>query len=124
MVAVVATSVGAVLSPASVDVRPSPSAGTPANAQPEQRPQAPLAEKASRQPTEQDVQKAVEQANRELAGMNRTIGFGYEERLGQIYVQVRDARTGEVVKEIPPKEFIEHQVAMREMLGLLLDRKA
>ncbi len=76
------------------------------------------------QPGEKEIRKAVRQANIDFAGANQKIGFTYEEKLGQIFVQVLDKHTGKVIKEIPPKEFIRHQVAMREFLGMLLDRKA
>ncbi len=76
------------------------------------------------QPSEKEIRKAVRQANVDFAGANQRIGFTYEEKLGQIFVQVLDKHTGKVIKEIPPKEFIRHQVAMREFLGMLLDRKA
>lgn len=72
---------------------------------------------------EEEVRKAVEQANATFTTLNQKIGFGYEKRLNQIYVQVLDRETGEVVKEIPPKEFIEHRAAMREMIGLILDKQ-
>jgi len=80
--------------------------------------------KSGGQPGAQEVRKAVRQANIDFAGANQKIGFTYEEKLGQLFVQVLDKHTGKVIKEIPPKEFIRHQVAMREFLGLLLDRKA
>ncbi|EAU55673.1 flagellar protein FlaG [Mariprofundus ferrooxydans] len=71
-----------------------------------------------------DVQQAVQQANASLPGSNEAISFGYEEKLGQLYVQVTDKHSGAVIREIPSKEFIQHSVFMREMIGLLLDRKA
>ena len=79
-----------------------------------------------REVTSQEVQKAVEQANREIANtrMSEVIGFGYEEKLNQIYVMVKDAKSGEVIREIPSKEFIQHKLAMVEMIGLILDKEA
>ncbi|MDX8391197.1 MAG: flagellar protein FlaG [Mariprofundaceae bacterium] len=74
--------------------------------------------------SENSVQQAVAQANIEIAGGNEKVGFGYEKRLGQLYVQVLDKDTGEVIKEIPPKSFIEHQAFMKELAGILLDRNA
>ena len=71
-----------------------------------------------------DVQKAVHQANMALPGSNEAIAFGYEEKLGQLYVQVTDKKSGEVIREIPSKEFLQHRVFMREMIGLLLDKQA
>jgi len=74
--------------------------------------------------SEKSILQAVTQANIEIAGGNEKVGFGYEKRLGQLYVQVLDKDTGEVIKEIPPKSFIEHQAFMKELAGILLDRNA
>jgi len=72
----------------------------------------------------QDVQKAIQQANASFSRSNESIAFGYEEKLGQLFVTVTDKQSGEVVREIPSKEFIEHKIFMKEMVGLLLDRQA
>jgi len=76
--------------------------------------------------SEREVRQAVEQANRELEniGPSETIGFGYVEKLNQIYVQIKDSKSGEVIHEIPSKDFIKYKLAMQEMIGLILDKKA
>jgi len=74
--------------------------------------------------SEESVRHAVQQANIEFTGSNQKVGFGYEARLGQLYVQVLDKETGSVVKEIPSRDFIEHQAFMKELAGLILDRNA
>ncbi|MFQ5356030.1 MAG: flagellar protein FlaG [Mariprofundaceae bacterium] len=77
--------------------------------------------KASRK----DVQEVVQQANSQLSQSSRErVSFSYEERLNRLYVQVRDNTTGEVVKEIPPRQVIEHMAAVSEMIGLILDKNA
>ncbi|MDX8389700.1 MAG: flagellar protein FlaG [Mariprofundaceae bacterium] len=79
-----------------------------------------------KQPSEQEVQKAVEQATQEIAslGSSETIGFSYEKKLNLLFVQIKDLDSGEVVREVPSKDFIKHQIAVREMIGLILDKKA
>jgi len=72
----------------------------------------------------QDVQKAVQQANAQLSGSNESITFGYEEKLGQLVVQVTDKATGAVIRQLPSKEFVQHQIFMRELIGLFLDKQA
>jgi len=72
----------------------------------------------------QDVQRAVQHANAQLAGSNENISFGYEEQLGQLVVQVTDKTSGAVIRQLPSKDFINHQIYMREMIGLFLDKKA
>jgi len=77
-----------------------------------------------RKVSEQEIRQQVAKANVEIAGSNENISFGYAEKLGQLFVQVTDAKSGEVIREIPSKDFIQHRLAMREMIGLLLDKKA
>lgn len=79
---------------------------------------------AERQVSSEELRRAVDEANREMASSNEAISFGYEEKLGMLYVQVTDSNSGEVVREIPSKDFIAHRVAMREMIGMLLDKQA
>jgi len=76
--------------------------------------------------TEKRVQEAINQANQMLAaaGSNETISFAYEEKLNQLYVKIIDQESGAVVREIPSKDFIRQQIALREMIGLILDKKA
>ena len=68
------------------------------------------------------LEKAVSAANFEFSGSNEGVAFTYNEKLNQLYVQVVDQKSGQVIREIPPKEFIEHQAAMRERIGLLLSK--
>jgi len=76
--------------------------------------------------TEKSVQQAVNQANQMLAasGSNETISFSYESKLNQLCVKIIDKNSGKIVREIPSKDFIRHQIALREMIGLILDKKA
>jgi len=75
------------------------------------------------QTTTQDIQKAIQQANQVLSRSSESIAFGYEEKLGQLFVTVTDKNSGEVIREIPSKDFIQHKVFMKEMVGLLLDKQ-
>jgi len=71
------------------------------------------------------VKSAVHQVNQtlQMQGSDRSVSFGYEEKLGQMFVQIHDARTGSVVGEFPSKGQRALQIAMNEMVGLILDKK-
>ncbi|RLL54397.1 flagellar protein FlaG [Mariprofundus sp. EBB-1] len=71
----------------------------------------------------QDLQKAIQQANVSSGSSGESIAFGYEEKLGQLFVTVTDKHSGEVIREIPSKDFIQHKIFMKEMVGLLLDKQ-
>ena len=72
--------------------------------------------------SEQELKQAIQQINQSFAGSNEAVSFTYEEKLGQLFVQITDNQSGEVIREVPSKEFIQHQVAMKELVGLLLDK--
>ena len=81
---------------------------------------------ASQKPISDSAMKdAVKQANQMLqqSGAAGSISFGYEEKLGQMYVQIHDNVTGAVVREFPSKDVRAAQIAMREMIGLILDKQ-
>ena len=72
--------------------------------------------------SEKDVQQAISQVTSNIGKSNESIGFSYEEKLGQLFVLVTDNKSGEVIREVPSKDFIKHKLAMQEMIGLLLDK--
>jgi flagellar protein FlaG len=66
----------------------------------------------------------LDKINQQLADSNRSIRFNYDKSVNQLTVQVVDSATGEVVRQIPSRAMIAHEVAMRQYIGLLLNRKA
>lgn len=73
--------------------------------------------------TEEGLKQAVAQANIEIASSNESVSFNFEAKLGLLFVTVTDSDSGQIIREIPSKDFIAHRVAMREMIGLLLDKQ-
>ncbi|MDQ7001090.1 MAG: flagellar protein FlaG [Ghiorsea sp.] len=74
--------------------------------------------------SEQELKQVIQQVSQSFAGSNEAVSFTYEEKLGQLFVQITDSTSGKVIREVPSKEFIQHQVAMKELIGLLLDKQA
>jgi len=75
--------------------------------------------------TEQAVKQVVQEGNQALKaqGINHLVSFGYEAKLGELFVQIRDGVTGSVVGEFPSKDVRASRIAMREMIGLILDKQ-
>lgn len=60
----------------------------------------------------------------ELLKFNRTtLRFNKHEDLGRMYVQIVSQDTDEVVKEIPPEQFLDMVASMLEHAGLLIDKR-
>jgi flagellar protein FlaG len=68
-----------------------------------------------------EVERLVDEADRGLKVLNERLGFQVHEDSGQLFVQVVDRETGEVIRESPPEEFLDLVVRMKEMVGVFLD---
>lgn len=72
------------------------------------------------------VEKAkqmTDSMNTFLESANTQLRFKFHEKLNEYYVTIVDSKTDEVVREIPSKKLMDIHAAMREFVGLLIDRK-
>jgi len=91
----------------------------------------PVAEKAqpqadSEQQQELPADKArqlTESMNTFLGSANTQLRFKFHDKLNEYYVTIVDSKTDEVIREIPSKKLMDIHAAMREFVGLLVDRK-
>lgn len=67
--------------------------------------------------------KMVGDMNTFLASADSQLKFKYHEELNEYYVTIIDMTTDEVIREIPSKKLMDIHAAMREFVGLLVDRK-
>lgn len=73
--------------------------------------------------TKDDLQKKVDGINKFLKSSNTNLKFNLHEELKEYYVTIIDEETKEVVKEVPPKKLLDIYAAMKEALGLFIDKK-
>ncbi|MCM2675693.1 flagellar protein FlaG [Alkalicoccobacillus plakortidis] len=70
-----------------------------------------------------DVENQIESMNDLLSTTPTSIKFNMHKDLDRIYVQVVDLQTKEVVKEIPPEEFLDMVASMLKNAGLIVDER-
>ena len=58
-----------------------------------------------------------------LMSADSKLKFEYHEELNEYYVTIINTETDEVIREIPSKKLMDIHAAMREFVGLLVDRK-
>ncbi|MFC4618561.1 flagellar protein FlaG [Camelliibacillus cellulosilyticus] len=73
--------------------------------------------------TKVDLEKAVDVVNQLMLPHHTDLHFVLHEKLNRYYVQVIDSTTDQVVREIPPKKFLDAQAAMLDLFGFLVDEK-
>jgi len=76
-----------------------------------------------RKTTEEAMRKAVNIMNQLISPHHTSLHFAFHEKLDRYYVQIIDSDTNEVIKEIPPKKFLDAHAATLELLGFLVDKR-
>ncbi|WP_336822049.1 flagellar protein FlaG [Sporosarcina sp. USHLN248] len=72
------------------------------------------------------VEKAMQMTdsmNTFLESVNTQLRFKLHDELNEYYVTIVDSKTDEVVREVPSKKLMDIYAAMKEFVGLLIDRK-
>ena len=62
--------------------------------------------------------------NQQMAMMDTSIRFGFNDKSDAMYVNVVDSKTDKVIRKIPTDEMMTLQEAMRDMIGVIFDKKA
>ena len=70
-----------------------------------------------------ETKELTESMNKFLDNADVQLRFKYHEGLNEYYVTIIDPVTEEVVREIPPKKLLDIHAAMKDFIGLLIDRK-
>lgn len=70
-----------------------------------------------------DLKKMTDAMNTSLENMDTNIRFKYHDKTKELMVQVIDGTNDKVLKEIPSHEFLDTIAAIREYVGLMLDKK-
>lgn len=77
----------------------------------------------ARSVTEQELEEAAQQLTDALSYVNKGIQFRIHDRTERLMVHIIDRATQEVIKEIPPEEFLDVVANIQEYMGLLFDKR-
>lgn len=73
--------------------------------------------------TEEDLTTQIDAMNKLLELKFTSIQFEQHEKLDRTIVRVVDRDTEEIIKEIPPEEFLDMISSMLEFAGIIIDEK-
>ncbi|MGG1690695.1 flagellar protein FlaG [Heyndrickxia ginsengihumi] len=73
--------------------------------------------------SKEKMQDQVDEMNSLVFASNTHLQFELYEKLNEYYVKIIDNKTNEVIKEIPSKKMLDVYAAMKDFLGLKLDKK-
>ena len=70
-----------------------------------------------------ELKIVINKINENVSKLNKDVKFAYNETLKSLIVKVIDAKTGKVIREIPPQEVINLQKKLSEVVGIIFDSK-
>ncbi len=70
-----------------------------------------------------DLKKIINKINENVSMLNQNVKFAYNDTIKSLTVEVVDVSTGKVIREIPPKEVINLQKKLSEVVGIIFDSK-
>lgn len=73
--------------------------------------------------TKKQLNDLVSEANKLLNSELTEMHYVLHDKLNQYYVQVEDVVTHKVIREIPPKKFMDMYAAIAEKLGLIVNKR-
>ena len=73
--------------------------------------------------SKKETKELTDGMNKFLDSVNVQLRFKFHEKLNEYYVTIVDPVTEEVVREIPPKKLLDIHAAMKDFIGLLIDKK-
>jgi len=83
---------------------------------------------ANAKPLSHEEQKKVlhestDKFNKMSDKLNLDIKFAYNDKIDQVYLNVIDKNTGQIIRKLPSEEAMKISESMKELVGNLLDKK-
>jgi len=80
-------------------------------------------DKKTKEEIKKELQRITEELNRAMNPLNTDIKFHFNDKVDELVVKVIDKKNNEVIREFPPKEALKLMEKMKELVGMLFDKK-
>ena len=70
------------------------------------------------------LEKGIEEINQNIRIFNTKLSFYIDEPTGRTVIKISDRETDEVIREVPPVEFLKIAAKLSDILGVIIDQKA
>ncbi len=72
----------------------------------------------------QELTRLTERLNVEMNPLNLSVRFGYNDKIGEMFVSVFEKDSNKLLRKFPTDEAIDLMAKMREINGIIFDKKA
>lgn len=82
-----------------------------------------IKEDVSKEEQAKRLKEAVDELNRNMSPLNFGIRFGFSDEIDSMYVSVYERKTNKIIRKIPTDEAMQLMAKMREIVGMIFDKK-
>ena len=75
------------------------------------------------QPTHKDATAIVKELNDAMKMFNTSLSFSVDQDTGKTVIKVLDSTTKDVIRQIPPEDVLRTAARIKDLLGVLFDKK-
>lgn len=69
------------------------------------------------------LSETVNELNKQMDILNTNITFGYNDKINQMFINVIEKSTGKVIRKFPTEEAMSLSAKMKEIVGIIFDKK-
>ena len=80
-------------------------------------------EKKVSMPSKEELKNTIENLNKHMDSLDTNIKFGFNDKIEQMFVNVMERSTGKIIRKIPSEEAMKISEKMREIVGIIFDKK-
>jgi len=77
----------------------------------------------NKQDISQKLTATVEKLNSNMKALDTNVMFGYNDKIGTMFVNVMERSTGKMIRKIPTEEAMLLSEKMQEIIGTIFDKK-
>ena len=80
-------------------------------------------EKKVSMPSKEELKNTIENLNKHMDSLDTNVKFGFDDKIEQMFVNVMERSTGKIIRKIPSEEAMKISEKMREIVGIIFDKK-
>lgn len=73
--------------------------------------------------SKETLKKTVDDLNDQMDILNTNISFGFNDKIDMMYIDVKEKSSGKIIRKIPTEEAMSLSEKMKEIVGIIFDKK-
>ncbi len=74
-------------------------------------------------PSKEELKNTIEHLNKHMDSLDTNVKFGFDDKVEQMFVNVMERSTGKIIRRIPTEEAMKISEKMKEIVGMIFDKK-